>query len=56
MNSSTSAVPTVATLRTTGAQVHYEVRGHGPTVLLIGCPMDATAFAPLADASPTITP
>ena len=49
MNSSPSAVPTVDTLRTSGAQVHYEVRGHGPAVLLIGCPMDATAFAPLAD-------
>ena len=36
-------------LRTTGAHVYYEVRGDGPGVLLAGCPMDATAFAPLAD-------
>ena len=36
-------------LRTTGADVYYEVRGDGPGILLVGCPMDATAFAPLAD-------
>ena len=42
--------PTVnAMLGTTGAHVYYEVRGDGPGVLLVGCPMDATAFAPLAD-------
>ena len=38
-----------AVVRTTGARVYYEVRGEGPGVLLAGCPMDATAFAPLAD-------
>ena len=37
-----------AVLGTTGARVYYAVRGDGPTVLLVGCPMDATAFAPLA--------
>ena len=36
-------------LRTNGAHVYFEVRGDGPGVLLVGCPMDATAFAPLAD-------
>ncbi len=42
--------PTVnAVLATTGAHLYYEVRGAGPGLLLVGCPMDATAFAPLAD-------
>lgn len=40
---------TTATLDVPGAQLHYEVRGAGPTLLLVGAPMDATAFAPLAD-------
>lgn len=33
-----------------GARLYYEVRGAGPAVLLIGNPMDAEAFAPLATA------
>ncbi len=42
--------PTVnAVFATTGAHLYYEVRGAGPGLLLVGCPMDATAFAPLAD-------
>jgi len=41
--------PVNAVLATTGAHMYYEVRGDGPGVLLVGCPMDATAFAPLAD-------
>ena len=32
-----------------GARLHYEVRGRGPLVVLVGAPMDAAAFAPLAD-------
>jgi pimeloyl-ACP methyl ester carboxylesterase len=32
-----------------GARLHYEVRGAGPLVLLVGAPMDAQPFAPLAD-------
>jgi pimeloyl-ACP methyl ester carboxylesterase len=36
-------------LHTAGACVHYEIRGDGPPLVLIGCPMDATAFAPLAE-------
>lgn len=31
------------------ATLHYEVRGSGPWVVLVGAPMDATHFAPLAD-------
>jgi pimeloyl-ACP methyl ester carboxylesterase len=36
-------------LQVAGAVVHFEIRGSGPVVLLAGCPMDAAAFAPLAD-------
>ena len=32
-----------------GAELHVEVRGHGPAIVLFGCPMDAAAFEPLAD-------
>ncbi|MFD1938471.1 MFS transporter [Nonomuraea mangrovi] len=49
----TTPAPTVpATARTfevPGARLHYEVRGHGPAVVLVGAPMGADAFAPLAD-------
>jgi pimeloyl-ACP methyl ester carboxylesterase len=38
------------TLRVPGAQLHYEVRGNGPLLLVMGAPMDAGAFAPLAGA------
>jgi pimeloyl-ACP methyl ester carboxylesterase len=38
------------TLRVPGAQLHYEVRGAGPLLLIMGSPMEAEAFAPLADA------
>lgn len=46
-----TSVPSATTgmLRTDGAYVHYEVRGDGPPLVLVGCPMDATAFAPLAE-------
>jgi pimeloyl-ACP methyl ester carboxylesterase len=40
---------TVSTLTVPGARLHYEVRGSGPLVVLAGAPMDAAAFAPLAD-------
>lgn len=33
----------------TDADLHVETRGAGPAVLLFGCPMDATAFEPMAD-------
>ena len=41
---------TAHTLDVPGAQLHYEVRGSGPVVLLAGSPMGAAPFAPLADA------
>jgi pimeloyl-ACP methyl ester carboxylesterase len=44
-----SAVPVAATLQVPGARLHYEVRGQGSLVVLVGAPMDAAAFAPLAD-------
>ncbi|MEV4636364.1 alpha/beta hydrolase [Actinoplanes sp. NPDC049548] len=37
------------TLAVPGARLHYELRGSGPLIVLVGAPMDATAFAPLAD-------
>jgi len=40
---------TAATLEVPGANLYYEVRGSGPAVLLVGAPMNADAFAPLAD-------
>jgi pimeloyl-ACP methyl ester carboxylesterase len=47
---SSSTVPVLArTLRVPGASLHYEIRGAGPLVALVGAPMDADAFAPLAD-------
>ena len=44
-----SIEPRTATCRVDGATLHYEVRGAGPTLLLVGCPMDAAAFTSLAD-------
>ncbi|OAH14876.1 alpha/beta fold hydrolase [Streptomyces jeddahensis] len=41
---------TTHTLDVPGARLHYEVRGAGPLLLVMGAPMDAAAFAPLADA------
>ncbi|GAA1339610.1 alpha/beta fold hydrolase [Saccharothrix algeriensis] len=46
--SSTHTV-TVGTLRVDDASLHYEVRGRGPLVVLVGAPMDARSFEPLAD-------
>jgi pimeloyl-ACP methyl ester carboxylesterase len=40
---------TTHTIDVPGARLRYEVRGEGPVVLLCGAPMDAAAFAPLAD-------
>lgn len=37
------------TLEVPGARLHYEVRGEGPLMVLVGAPMDATSFAPLAN-------
>ena len=41
---------TVHTLDVPGAHLHYEVRGTGPLLLVMGSPMNASAFAPVADA------
>lgn len=37
------------TLEVPGAELYYEVRGSGPLVVLVGAPMDADSFAPLAE-------
>jgi pimeloyl-ACP methyl ester carboxylesterase len=39
----------VDTLRIPDATLHYELRGSGPLVVLVGAPMGARFFAPLAD-------
>ncbi|KAA0098476.1 alpha/beta hydrolase [Mycolicibacterium sp. P1-18] len=36
-----------------GARLHYEVRGRGPLLLVVGSPMAAAEFAPLAHAMAT---
>ena len=46
--------PTVSHVRTgvldvPGAHLYYEVRGNGPLLLLVGAPMDASLFTPVAD-------
>ncbi|MFC5804205.1 alpha/beta fold hydrolase [Streptomyces formicae] len=41
---------TTHTLAVPGGRLHYEVRGAGPLLLLMGAPMSAAHFAPLADA------
>jgi pimeloyl-ACP methyl ester carboxylesterase len=49
MNPTSTAAATAQTLGVPGARLHYEVRGSGPLIVLVGSPMDAAAFAPLAD-------
>ncbi|MEV7965839.1 alpha/beta hydrolase [Sphaerisporangium sp. NPDC088356] len=45
-----TALPaTGGTLDVPGAQLYYELRGEGPLLVLVGSPMDAGPFAPLAD-------
>jgi pimeloyl-ACP methyl ester carboxylesterase len=44
------ASPTVHRLDVPGATLHYEVRGAGPVVLVVGSPMASAEFAPVADA------
>jgi pimeloyl-ACP methyl ester carboxylesterase len=41
---------TTHSLALPGVRLHYEVRGGGPLLLLLGAPMPAADFAPLADA------
>lgn len=40
---------TALTLDVDDARLYYEVRGTGPLLVLVGAPMDANSFAPLAD-------
>ena len=49
MNQTSTVPATASTLRVPDALLHYEVRGTGPLVVLVGAPMDAAAFAPLAE-------
>ncbi|ADB53508.1 alpha/beta fold hydrolase [Conexibacter woesei] len=49
MTSNSTAPVTTGTLQVPGALLHYELRGTGPLVVLVGAPMNATSFAPLAD-------
>jgi pimeloyl-ACP methyl ester carboxylesterase len=46
----TTTTATVHTVDVPGARLHYEVRGSGPLLLVLGAPMAAADFAPLADA------
>jgi pimeloyl-ACP methyl ester carboxylesterase len=46
----TSSVPVTAdTLKVSGARLYYELRGSGPLLAIVGAPMSAAPFAPLAD-------
>ena len=49
MTAATTVRTTAGSLGVPGARLHYEVRGQGPVVVLVGSPMDARAFEPLAD-------
>jgi pimeloyl-ACP methyl ester carboxylesterase len=44
------STPTVRSVNVPGARLHYEIRGTGPLVLVIGSPMASAEFASLADA------
>lgn len=43
-----STTATSHTLDVPGARLHYQVRGSGPVLMMIGLPMDGTDFAPIA--------
>lgn len=49
MTSTIGSALSAGHLDTDGARIYYEVRGAGPAVLLVGSPMNADAFGPLAD-------
>ena len=49
MTARLTAPADTGTLEVPGACLHYEIRGHGPLLMLVGAPMKAAAFAPLAD-------
>jgi pimeloyl-ACP methyl ester carboxylesterase len=44
---------TAHTVDVPGTRLHYEIRGSGPLLLIVGAPMPAADFAPLADALAT---
>ncbi|HEY9409114.1 MAG TPA: alpha/beta hydrolase [Jiangellaceae bacterium] len=48
-DNTTAGNVTTGALDVPGARLHYEVRGAGPLVVLVGAPMDAEAFEPLAE-------
>jgi pimeloyl-ACP methyl ester carboxylesterase len=45
-----STSPSVRSVTVPGARLHYEIRGSGPLVVVIGSPMTSAEFVPLADA------
>lgn len=45
--------PRQSVVEVPGARLYYEIRGQGPLIVLLGAPMDAAAFAPLAEALAT---
>lgn len=49
MHQPSTVRPTVSTLEVPDARLHYELRGAGPLVVLVGAPMDARSFEPLAE-------
>lgn len=49
MNNPSTVSVTTETLRVADASLYHEVRGQGSLVVLVGAPMDAASFAPLAD-------
>ncbi len=49
MSHPTTRPRTTGVLDVPGARLHYEVRGSGPLVVLVGNPMDADSFTALAD-------
>lgn len=49
MTATDTRAPMAGSLEVPGARLHFERRGAGPLVALVGAPMDAAAFAPLAD-------
>ncbi len=49
MTTPTASTAIAGTLEARGARLYYEVRGSGPVIVLVGAPMDARAFSPLAE-------
>ena len=49
MSPTSSLSVSTSTLSVPGAELYYELRGAGPLLVLVGAPMDAASFAPVAD-------